>query len=196
MKNIKDFLQEVEDVFFNGPFPKEEMDLMASVTINHHPDVIFDWGTHLGYSARFFYEIEQYFSLGYKVHTIDLEEEKTHEEKLPLGEIGKIFKELNINQHFGNGVEKALEIFRLEKYKKPLFFVDGDHQEKTVLEELRLIFETVPLPLVLVHDSWSKGENNGPFKACCWAKEHFKLEMISVDDKAPGVTFLKRKTNE
>lgn len=195
LEKISDFLKTKVD-FASGeiPYTAKEKELLILAVLETEPDIVLDWGTHIGISARLFYELGQYFSLDYKVHTVDLKEEGSHPERPTNNGLGKHIVDIpDVSQHFGDGIEKSLEIFANGYFDKPLFFVDGDHQQKTVSRELSLIFEVVENPFVLVHDTWSKGQNNGPWQACCLAKEKYNLEMFSVDNEPPGMTFLKRK---
>jgi hypothetical protein len=194
--DIYKFINETLTPIFNKiPYNVSEQILMISVVLNSQPDIVLDWGTHLGVSSRIFYEIGKYFHLKYKVHTFDLKEENSHFERLNNDSVGQFIKECSsVTQHYGDGVEEALKILAKKKrFKKPLFFVDGDHKLETVSRELTSIFETIESPFVLVHDTWSKGENNGPWQACHSAKEKYDLVLFTIDQDAPGMTFLRRK---
>lgn len=154
-----------------SPFPRHEKIFMVYTVLLHNPDVIFDWGTHLGVSARIFHEIKQFTSLKYDVHTTDVRSKYGHPER-PISDLGKYIEEAKeakeVTQHFGDGVTVSLKLLKKSnKYKKPLFFVDGDHAEKTVFRELSSIFKNVEDPVALVHDTWSNsGGNIGPWLAC------------------------------
>ena len=55
-----------------SPFPITELLLMSSAVVKLRPDYIFEWGTHLGMSARIFHEICKKYEINVHIHSIDL----------------------------------------------------------------------------------------------------------------------------
>src|ERR1700751_3388594 len=65
-------LEKIVPVVGTHPYPLNELLLMTAAACRLKPSVVFDWGTHIGVSARIFYECEKAFKLGYEIHSIDL----------------------------------------------------------------------------------------------------------------------------
>ena len=130
-------LEKIVPVVGTHPYPLNELLLMTAAACRLKPKVVFDWGTHIGASARIFYECRQAFKLDYEIHSIDLPPDASHVEH-PGEEHGRLVKGLaGVHLHRGNGVEVALEQWqKLGLPKRPLFFVDGDHEYESVRDEL------------------------------------------------------------
>jgi predicted O-methyltransferase YrrM len=78
---ISDFVvSELTPIVGFHPFPLSELMLMTAATTKFKPTHIFEWGTHIGKSARVFYEISDKFKLKSKIYSIDLPDEKEHNE--------------------------------------------------------------------------------------------------------------------
>src|SRR4051812_22860104 len=45
------------------PFPLDELMLMTATVCRFKPELIFEWGTNIGKSARIFYEITKSFDI-------------------------------------------------------------------------------------------------------------------------------------
>ena len=54
------------------PFPLNELMLMSSAVCRFKPELIFEWGTNIGKSARIFYETIKAFDVASQIHSIDL----------------------------------------------------------------------------------------------------------------------------
>ena len=65
-------LEKIVPVVGTHPYPLNELLLMTGAACRLKPSVVFDWGTHIGSSARIFYECNKAFKLGYEIHSIDL----------------------------------------------------------------------------------------------------------------------------
>jgi cephalosporin hydroxylase len=179
------------------PYPLNEQLLMAAAACRLRPAVVFDWGTHVGASARLFHECRKAFELPYEVHSIDLPSDAAHIEH-PGQEHARLVRRITgVHLHRGDGVTVALELWqRLGRPERPLFFVDGDHDYASVLRELTLILATVPDPSVLVHDTFFQSEdagyNVGPARAIAAvvAAEPARFAMIGSGLGLPGLTLL------
>ena len=152
------------------PFPLNELMLMSAAVCRLKPPQIFEWGTHIGKSARIFYECANHFGIQTEIHSIDLPDDVHHVEH-PHEERGKLVRGLpSVQLHQGDGLNMALSAWRSGGHKPhPLFFVDGDHSYESVLRELGGITREIPDANVLLHDTFyqSSGSayNVGPHLA-------------------------------
>lgn len=176
------------------PFPLNELLLLVGTVIRFQPDAIFEWGTHIGKSARVFYEAKTYFKINCQIHSIDLPEDVFHEEH-PHCNRGYLVKNKDVCLHLGDGIETSLAILSQQKYEKPLFFVDGDHSYESVKRELSAIIENVPNANILLHDTFFQSKeskyNIGPHLAineCLSDNKAYKV--INLNTGLPGLTLL------
>lgn len=183
-------------VIKNRPFPLDEQMLMTSTVCIFEPTMIFDWGTHIGKSARVFYEICKHFQIPAEIHSIDLPDTTDHVEH-PGEEHGRLVRGLkNVHLHRGDGVKTALALYRKYKPASALFYVDGDHSYDSVYRELTLILQKVEAPTVLLHDTFFQSlaskYNVGPHSAIHDAikKSGKKPKLISTELGLPGMTLL------
>ena len=190
-------LERIAPVVGTHPYPLNELLLMTAAACRLRPSVVFDWGTHIGASARIFYECNRAFKLGYEIHSIDLPPDASHVEH-PGEEHGRLVKGLaGVHLHRGNGVEVALDQWRqLGRPKRPLFFVDGDHAYESVRDELNAIFSAIPDASALAHDTFfQSAESNynvGPARAIDEIIEKFpsRFRIIKSGLGLPGMTLL------
>jgi cephalosporin hydroxylase len=190
-------LEKVVPVVGTQPYPLNELLLMAGAACRLKPSIVLDWGTHIGASARVFYECNEAFKLGYEIHSIDLPPDAAHVEH-PGQEHGRLVRGFTgVHLHRGNGVEVALDQWRkLGCLKRPLFFVDGDHAYESVRDELDRIFSTVPDASALAHDTFfQSAESNynvGPARAIDEIVGKFpkRFQVIKSGLGLPGMTLL------
>ena len=190
-------LEKVVPVVGMHPYPLNELLLMSGAACRLKPSVVFDWGTHIGASARIFYECNKAFKLGYEIHSIDLPPDADHVEH-PGQEHGRLVQGLaGVHLHRGNGVEVALEQWqKLGCPKRPLFFVDGDHSYESVRDELNRIFSTVPDASALAHDTFFQSAessyNVGPARAIDEIAGKFpgRFRVVRSGLGLPGMTLL------
>ncbi len=144
------------------PFPLNELMLMCATVCRYRPSLIFDWGTHIGKSARIFRETIKAFGIPCHIHSIDLPDDVEHVEH-PNAERGRLVKGLaEVTLHQGDGVTTALEILRRNTNTgSTLFYVDGDHAYESVKRELSMILGAVPSAVVLLHDTFMQSESSG-----------------------------------
>lgn len=179
------------------PYPLNELLLMTAAACRLRPSVVFDWGTHIGASARIFHECSKAFNLGYEVHSIDLPPDTAHVEH-PGQEHGRLVRGLDkVHLHRGNGVEVALDVWRrLGQPRRPLFFVDGDHAYKSVRDELSKIFSASGDASALAHDTFFQsadfGYNVGPARAVDDVMQSFpgRFKVIKSGLGLPGMTLM------
>lgn len=152
------------------PFPLNEQMLMVAAVCRLAPAYIFEWGTHVGTSARIFYECTSHFGIQAEVHSIDLPDDVDHVEHPHEGR-GKLVRGLpGVHLHQGDGLDIALQIWRSVPHKpRPLFLLDGDHSYQSVYRELRGITTEIPDANVLLHDTFyqslESAYNVGPYRA-------------------------------
>jgi hypothetical protein len=190
-------LEKIVPVLGTHPYPLNELLLMTAAACRLRPSVVFDWGTHIGASARIFYECAQAFNLGYEIHSVDLPPDASHVEH-PGQEHGRLVCGLaGVHLHRGNGVRVAMEQWqKLGRPKRPLFFVDGDHAYESVRDELNEIFSTIPDASALAHDTFFQSAeskyNVGPARAVDEIIEKFPLRfrVIKSGLGLPGMTLL------
>jgi cephalosporin hydroxylase len=179
------------------PFPLTELMLLAGAVCRQRPSHIFEWGTHIGKSARAFYEITSYYGIPSEIHSVDLPDETEHVEH-PSSERGRMVRGLDrVHLHQGDGVDTSLAIWR--KAAEPnsvLFFVDGDHAEKSVYRELSAIVGAVAKPAVLLHDAFYQSPessyNVGPYQAIerVLAEHRGRFKRLDTGLGLPGMTLL------
>jgi cephalosporin hydroxylase len=129
--------------------------LMVAAVCWVEPPQIFEWGTHIGKSARIFYECATHYRIQADIHSTDLPDEVIHAEH-PHSERGRLVRGLpGVLLHQGDGLETSLSLWREAGQRpSPLFFVDGDHRYESVLRELIGITLAVPDATILVHDAF------------------------------------------
>lgn len=180
------------------PYPLTELQLMVSAFCYVQPKYVFDWGTHIGKSARIFSEAAQWFSIPTHIHTIDLPPEVNHQEH-PHEHVGKLIrKRSDVTQHFGDGIQVARDILSKSRDSIPacLFFVDGDHSFASVQRELNEIRTIAPNAYILLHDTLFQVEESGYNVGPAIAIEEFlqsnqgQYYRIDMATGLPGMTLL------
>jgi cephalosporin hydroxylase len=179
------------------PFPLDEQMLMVATVCTFKPELIFDWGTHIGKSARVFWETCQAFNIVSQIHSIDLPSDIEHQEHPGRSRGHLVRNRKNVFLHQGDGVLTALKLCDQlgDKNKRYLFYVDGDHSYQSVKRELSLILERVNNPIILLHDTFlqdeKSGYNIGPHLAVddC-LKNYGKINRIQTNLGLPGMTLL------
>jgi glycosyltransferase involved in cell wall biosynthesis len=199
---LSDFvLKKIVPVATTHPFPLNEPLLMTGVVCYTEPTHIFEWGTHVGKSARIFYETIKYFDIACAIHSIDLPDDIEHNEH-PHTDRGRMVRTIpQVILHQGDGLETALAILDHDQtpFKKPLFFLDGDHSFESVRRELNGIFERYPQSHILLHDTFFQSSesdyNVGPHKALqeFLQGKQALYTVIPTTTGLPGMTVLLRK---
>ncbi len=137
-------------------YTPEEVRFMGNTAEACRPEVVFDWGTNRGSSARVWFEATAHLPGPPQIHTIDLPDEVaavTHEH---AGDwTGRFIWNLRrVVQHRGDGATVTLDLFREAGLpERALFFVDGDHRVEAVSSELALLVENAPRATILLHDT-------------------------------------------
>jgi len=184
------------------PFPLDELILMTATVVAFKPSHIFEWGTHLGKSARAFHEISKAFRINTEIHSTDLPENEYHVENLGKRRGTFVRRRPSVHLHLGDGLETSLGIYAQLKTKihPALFFLDGDHSYGSVRRELAAIRAAAPAAVQLVHDTFyqspESGYNTGPYQAVeefihSYPEEYSRL---STSLGLPGMTLLIPRT--
>jgi cephalosporin hydroxylase len=171
--------------------------LMSGTLARFQPEHLLEWGTHVGKSARVFYETDRTFRINCTIHTIDLPENSYHIEH-PGRRYGKFIRHLSkIQKYRGDGLEVSLRLgCSLPVGTRLMFFLDGDHSYSSVLRELDAIIHVFPQACILIHDTFfqSAGSeyNIGPYQAI---QEVLKtnsenFQVIHLNTGLPGMTLL------
>lgn len=179
------------------PFPLDELMLMSSAVVGFKPQCIFEWGTHIGKSARVFYETVKAFNIPCEIHSVDLPETANHIEH-PHEKHGMLVKGIKeVKLHRGDGISKSMEIYRsLNNVSCVLFLIDGDHSYESVKRELSTVIDLVKNPVILLHDTFFQSEksayNIGPYKAIqdVLAGKKNEFRIISTNAGLPGMTLV------
>jgi cephalosporin hydroxylase len=152
------------------PFPLHELMLMSAAFCRLKPAQVYEWGTHIGKSARVFYECAKHYLIEAKIDSVDLPVDAQHVEH-PGDFRGRLVRGLpGVHLHQGDGLDISLSIWRANgRVPAPLFFIDGDHEYESVLRELSAVSAEIPGASVLLHDTFNQssesGYNVGPHRA-------------------------------
>ncbi len=179
------------------PFPLDELSLMTATVCRFRPQLVFEWGTNIGKSARIFREIANGFDIPCHVHSIDLPDDVFHNEH-PKNDRGKMVRGMKgVTLHQADGITRSMEILAKENPAgNVLFFVDGDHSYESVHKELTAICAQVPKAIVLLHDTFYQSPdskyNVGPHEAVrdVLAQQATKYKTISTQLGLPGMTLV------
>ena len=187
-----------------NPFPLNELMLMTGAVCWLKPSHIFEWGTHIGKSARILYETCSHFNISAEIHSIDLPPGVKHVEH-PGRKRGRLVKGIKrVHLHEGDGLTTSLSIVKAvgPTVKRALFFLDGDHAYETVSKELAGIYENCKGASILVHDTFHQspdsGYNVGPYRA---VQEHCSrypgyYYVLVQELGLPGMTLLLRSEDQ
>ena len=175
------------------PYPLDELMLMTAVFCYIQPAVVIDIGTHVGKSARVWWELSRLFGFRCDIHTIDLYD-RSHAE-YPGEMLGKMIKGLSVMQHRGDGLTIANDLLRKCAGTPCLLFLDGDHAFETVSKELGLAVQHSNVAGVLVHDTFyqpGSKYNHGPFEAVsAFVATTEVREVVHAHMGLPGMTFIR-----
>jgi len=179
------------------PFPLNELQLMVGAVCRFSPTHIFEWGTHIGKSARVFYETVREFHIPAQIHSVDLPEQIEHVEH-PHRKRGLLVRgKAGVFLHVGDGLTDSLRLLSAAGNScVPLFFVDGDHEYSSVHRELTAILREAPNAAILAHDTFfqspESGYNVGPHKAIqdVLAAQPRGRRTLSTATGVPGMTLI------
>jgi len=186
------YLMKLVQVVGHTPYPVDELMLMAAAFEYHRPEVVIDIGTHVGKSARIWFELSRRLRIPATIHTIDLYE-PSHVE-YPGRKLGRYIRGLPVQQHIGDGYTCACDIIRAASPTACfLIFLDGDHSYETVQRELKLC-QIIKRGCLLVHDTFyqpGSNYNHGPYLAIQDALPSLPVkQVIHLNTGLPGMSYL------
>lgn len=181
------------------PFPLHELVLMTAAVCRLRPTMIFEWGTHVGKSARIFHDTLVHYGISGDVHSVDLPDGVEHVEH-PSSERGRLVRGLSrVHLHQGDGLDVSMSLWQEHgRPRRPLFMVDGDHSYESVHRELSAIVNEIPDANVLLHDTFfqssESGYNIGPWRAIDEIMSGNPRQFRRIDSGIglPGMTLLYR----
>lgn len=178
------------------PYPLNEQMLMVGAVAFIQPKLIIEWGTHLGKSARLFWEAKEALGIDCSIHTVD-SMEPDHPE-FPGNARGKYLSNTDVNQSVGDGASVAGKL--IEQADGPiLLFVDGDHSREATKKDLSLWESLPPGSGLLAHDVFY--QEPSPYNIGPW--ESFQ-ELLQISESSiagiqwqmlglPGLAFIGKK---
>lgn len=186
------------------PIPLAEQALMASAACFLEPTVVFEWGTHIGFSTRVWHEARAHLGLAYDIHSFDLPPDVAHVEQ-PGALRGLLVRDVadRLELHTTDAVAGSVRLWN-ERYRGapralPLFFVDGDHALDTVLRELTAVYRAVGCRAqFLLHDTLPRPAPASAIHEGPWlAAQAFlanvargEYRVLSTHTGLPGMTLL------
>jgi cephalosporin hydroxylase len=173
------------------PYPLDELLLMATAFQYHLPDVVIDIGTHVGKSARIWFELARYFQSGTTVHTVD-KCDPNHPE-YPGSSLGKFIRGTPVKQHVQDGYACACDLIAENPTAGFLIFLDSDHEYQNVRRELELV-KKIQRGCLLVHDTFyqpGSHYNHGPYLAIqdCVVEAPVR-QVFHLQTGLPGMSYL------
>lgn len=196
---ISEFItKQLVPIIGNRPFPITEIHLLVAATCLYRPTHMFDWGTHIGKSARIFYETNKSFNLNAKIISIDLPDNIPHQEH-PHDQRGILVKNFNdVELMLGDGLDTSFKyLSKLDKKLiRPQFFLDGDHSYDTVHREAFAIAKKYSKACIIIHDTFyqipSSNYNVGPRKVVDELLKTYPTRYFQINSLLglPGMTVL------
>jgi cephalosporin hydroxylase len=147
-------LRRVREIGVPG-YGDDEVEFLASVVARQRPDVIFEWGTNVGASARIFYEAVQVCGVRCAIHSVELLDEDSYLDRdHPGHRYAEWLEGIPVHLWRGDGLDWSILLLR-DMVPKPVsvFYLDGNHEPGAVLRELEGIAGAAPAAVVVVHDT-------------------------------------------
>lgn len=195
---VSDFIvKKVIPVVSYYPYPLDELLLMIGSICKFKPTHIFEWGTHVGKSARIFHETIKYYNIESKIYSFDLPDDVEHVEH-PGNNRAIYLKGISsVDLYQKDGVLNSIKIFNESnlEHKKALFYLDGDHSYESVSNELKTLSENIQNPIFLLHDTFYQSSNSnyniGPYEAIKdFMKCNKEFKIVKTDLGLPGMSLL------
>jgi cephalosporin hydroxylase len=141
-------------------FNDAELWMIAQTMEELRPDLICEWGTNVGYSARILWEARGMLGLTCPVHSIDISANPPILRSADSGKMqGHHVQGTGVQLHQGNGPVQAVNLAALHGALRPLLFIDDHHDFEHVSMELTLIYESIPRGTMLLHDAMLTRDN-------------------------------------
>lgn len=176
------------------PFPPHELMLMSAAMLWWRPEIVVEWGTNVGASARVFHEVNIHYGIKAKIFSIDLPDSVGHREH-PKKRRGILVRGLPVSLHQGDGPKVAGSLLQEKSCQDPLIFIDGDHARESVFRDAKTILHAAPNAALLFHDTfWQPGStyNHGPHEAVMEILREKKgfYHVVDAGLGCPGMTLL------
>lgn len=143
----------MQEISLLGYHP-EEADFIFETMAALRPDLVCEWGTNTGHSARLFHEARVLLALDCDIHSVELSTAVPVLRAVEKGfRRGHHVRGLPVTLHVGDGPRVALDLYYLSDRERPLFFIDDNHEEQKVHDELLLLAEECPQAVLLLHDA-------------------------------------------
>lgn len=188
-----EIIQQISRIVGVHPYPFDELMLMAAAFQYIRPTIVIEIGTHIGKSARIWWELSRAYRIPAAIHTIDLFD-ATHDE-YPAEQLGKMIKGLPVTQHVGDGYAVAGSLLTTAAQSRCLLFLDGDHAYESVARELSLAVKYTQVACVLVHDTFYQPDstyNHGPYEAVRdFVANHSVKQVVHAHLGLPGMSYLR-----
>ena len=181
------------------PHPLDELVLMVAAFVYHQPRLVIDVGTHIGKSARIWWELAQSWKTSTTVNTIDIMD-PDHPE-YPGDMLGRFIGRTGVVQRIGDSYPVAGEIIDSHSSVPTLLFLDGSHEYDIVRRDLELA-RRLDDGCILVHDTMfqpGSDYNHGPYEAVRdFLQSYPAHQVLQTNTGLPGLTYigLKRKSHE
>lgn len=179
------------------PYPLNEQMLMAAAVAFVRPAAIIEWGTHLGKSARLFWEVKEALGLrGCRVCTVDSMDPTQPE--FPGASRGDFLGDTGVEQIVGDGAQIAGRL--IEDIHEPvLIYVDGDHSREATKRDFSIWPKLPPKSGLLAHDvlfQEPSDYNTGPWESLQECLEDNRSTIAQVQWQLlglPGMAFICKK---
>jgi cephalosporin hydroxylase len=120
-------------------YDPDEVAFVAETLAELQPDIIVEWGTGPGHSATMFHRLTS--DLDCPIHSIEAATDDS---------IGLYAPKEGVTFHHGQGVQTALGLCIGKT--RPLLYLDDDHVEQKVFDQLEEISLSLPRAVILLHD--------------------------------------------
>jgi hypothetical protein len=131
-------IDRIDELRLNG-FPHDHVQLVCDTVVRLRPDIICEWGTNAGNSARLLYEASTLSPC--PVHSIENADQGTP----PL------LEGLDITLHHGNGLTITMALTHGKE--RPLILIDDHHVYQDTYDNLVALRERRKHAVILIHDA-------------------------------------------
>ena len=153
--------------------------------------MVIDIGTHIGKSARIWFELSKHFQTQTAIHTVDICD-PSHPE-YPGDRLGEFIRSTPVRQHVGDGYTCACALIGENPTASFLVFLDSDHSYENVRRELELV-KIIKKGCLLVHDTFYQPDshyNHGPYFAILDLLRDCPVkQVIHLQTGLPGMSYL------
>lgn len=179
------------------PYPLNEQMLMAAAVAFVQPKIIVEWGTHLGKSARLFWQVKEALGLsGCRVCTVD--SMNSDQPEYPGAARGRYLGQTGVEQIVGDGAQVAAQL--IDGSCEPvLLYVDGDHSREATKQDFALWPKLPAGSGLLAHDVFFQtpsAYNVGPWESLQELVETHQETIAQMQWQLlglPGMAFMGKK---